>query len=108
MARFELATSSLPRRHTARLCHIGIVRTNPPQKSLPGTRYAGKATGAGCLNTLQVFPIKYCGTQKEENAISSKKERSALVQTVFLVKRIYDPCFGQDAIYTGLECDPLQ
>jgi hypothetical protein len=24
MARFELATSSLPRRHTAGLCHIGI------------------------------------------------------------------------------------
>ncbi len=23
MARFELATSSLPRRHTAGLCHIG-------------------------------------------------------------------------------------
>jgi hypothetical protein len=25
MARFELATSSLPRRHTARLCHIGVI-----------------------------------------------------------------------------------
>jgi hypothetical protein len=24
MPRFELGTSSLPRRHTARLCHIGI------------------------------------------------------------------------------------
>ena len=24
MARFELATSSLPRRHTAGLCHIGM------------------------------------------------------------------------------------
>ena len=57
MARFELATSSLPRKHTARLCHIG------------GTYATGLLSRrdilslSSCLITLWLIPIKHCGRE---------------------------------------------
>ena len=50
MARFELATSSLPRRHTAGLCHIGIlsIRIQVHSREM----FPLSVSGTGCLTTL--------------------------------------------------------
>lgn len=67
MARFELATSSLPRKHTARLCHIGTHSLScpfePEQKS-------------DCLITFVVIPIKHCGTRGRISRFSRRRYRA--------------------------------
>jgi hypothetical protein len=54
MARFELATSSLPRRHTAGLCHIGTYN-NQGTGPVTECRYQGRALPANHWSGLPTY-----------------------------------------------------
>ena len=73
MPRFELGTSSLPRRHTAGLCHIGIFVEIESFLQSPLTRRAGSLIHRSELpNNVVSHPYKTLRKEKHESRKDSR------------------------------------